>query len=150
MIGMILIKTELGFLIYAIVTLVKNNAAFQDTIHEDMPGYSWYMTGIILGFILFLACNILLIYGSSKNNRYYLVPWLIVYMITIIGLAILAIYLVIIWSAILFIIPSLIFVVLLPIISDIFLIYWWMVVNGRFISLGLSEVQAISSGGRWA
>ena len=56
--------------------------------------------------------------------RYYLVPWLIVYMITIIGLAILAIYLVIIWSAILFIIPSLIFVVLLPIISDIFLIYW--------------------------
>ena len=58
--------------------------------------------------------------------RYYFVPWLVVYMITIIGLAILFIYLIIIYSAIFLILlqPMVIMLVLLPIIADIFLIYW--------------------------
>ena len=43
--------------------------AFHEVLDEDMPGYAWYMTGAILGFILLVAANILLVYGSSKNNR---------------------------------------------------------------------------------
>ena len=96
-------------------------------------GHSWishFLTQQCFTYLWIIKKQQVDLFQSSHHHvltlfvRYYLVPWLIVYMITIIGLAILAIYLVIIWSAILFIIPSLIFVVLLPIISDIFLIYW--------------------------
>ena len=71
-------------------------------------------------------CHNLVIAIIYLCHRYYFVPWLVVYMISIIGLAILFIYLIIIYSAIFLILlePMVIMLVLLPLIADIFLIYW--------------------------
>ena len=92
-IGGILIFVEIGGLIYSTVILRINNKvkqkfsvflyfslrrpsaipllfqSFHEVSDHDLPGYSWYMAGAILGFIIFLLCNVLLMYGSSKNNR---------------------------------------------------------------------------------
>jgi len=148
-IGGILIIVELGALIYSTVILKINNKSFHEVSDHDLPGYSWYMAGAFLGFFIFLMSNILVIYGSSKNNRYYLIPWLVLYMLTIIGLTIGALV-IIVFFTIIFPIPTMALLCLIPIISGLILLYWWMVVNGRFISLGLSEVTSLGAAGPWA
>ena len=88
-IGGILILVELVGVIYITVILSKNNKvpmefkicmcysiqirhfqAFHEVLDTDLPGYSAYMTGAIMGFIILVGCNLLLIYGSAKNCRH--------------------------------------------------------------------------------
>ena len=98
------------------------------------------MTGAIMGFIILVGCNLLLIYGSMKNCRhskmfcvevvgklnpfrYYFIPWLVVYMLSIIGLVIGAMV-IIVYFAIIFPIPSLAALCVIPIVSALLLLYW--------------------------
>ena len=99
------------------------------------------MTGAIMGFIILVGCNLLLIYGSAKNcrhshlllfcvlfdklnlHRYYFIPWLVVYMLSIIGLVIGAMV-IIVYFAIIFPIPSIAALCVIPILSGIILLYW--------------------------
>ena len=88
---------ELGGLIYNAIILAENNKSFVLTIGDDMPHYNAYMAGIICGYIVIIAANLILIYGSMKNNRSFLemetlrsfrwlfVPWLFINMILVIA-----------------------------------------------------------------
>ena len=60
---------ELGGVIYNTIILSENNQSFILTIGHDMPNYKAYMAGIICGYIVIIAANLILIYGSMKNNR---------------------------------------------------------------------------------
>ena len=60
---------ELGGVIYNTIILSENNQSFILTIGHDMPNYKAYMAGIICGYIVIIAVNLILIYGSMKNNR---------------------------------------------------------------------------------
>jgi len=81
--------------------------------------------------------------------RYYFVPWLVLYMLTVIGLGIGAL-IIVVYFAILFPLPNIAALAIIPLAAAVILLYWWMVVNGRFISLGLSEVTSFGAGGQWA
>ena len=61
---------ELGGVIYNTIILSENNQSFLLTIGHEMPNYKAYMAGIICGYIVIIAANLILIYGSMKNNRY--------------------------------------------------------------------------------
>ena len=161
-IGGILILVELVGVIYITVILSKNNKvpmefktcmccsiqirhfqAFHEVLDTNLPGYSAYMTGAIMGFIILVGCNLLLIYGSTKNcrhshlrllkipfylthrikYRYYFIPWLVVYMLSIIGLMIGAMV-IIVYFAIIFPIPSIAALCVIPILSGLILLYW--------------------------
>ena len=63
---------ELGGVIYNTIILSENNQSFILTIGHDMPNYKAYMAGIICGYIVIIAANLILIYGSMKNNRSYI------------------------------------------------------------------------------
>ena len=58
------------------------------------------------------------------NFRYYMLPWLIVYMFSIIGLAIGAM-LIIVFYGIIFSLPGMAALSLIPICSALGLLYWW-------------------------
>ena len=60
---------ELGGVIYNTIILAENNQSFILTIGHDMPNYKAYMAGIICGYIVIIAANLILIYGSMKDNR---------------------------------------------------------------------------------
>ena len=161
-IGGILILVELVGVIYITVILSKNNKvpmefkicmcysiqirhfqAFHEVLDTDLPGYSAYMTGAIMGFIILVGCNLLLIYGSAKKlqaltfacventilfdtpnqYRYYFIPWLVVYLLSIIGLMIGAMV-IIVYFAIIFPIPSIAALCVIPILSGLILLYW--------------------------
>ena len=51
-------------------TQIRHFQAFHQVIDANLPGYSAYMTGAIMGFIILVGCNLLLIYGSMKNCRH--------------------------------------------------------------------------------
>ena len=84
-------------MIYNAIILAENNKSFVLTIGDDMPHYNAYMAGIICGYIVIIAANLILIYGSMKNNRSFLkrktlrsfrwlfVPWLFINMILVIA-----------------------------------------------------------------
>ena len=84
-------------MIYNAIILAENNKSFVLTIGDDMPNYNAYMAGIICGYIVIIAANLILIYGSMKNNRSFLkmetirssrwlfVPWLFINMILVIA-----------------------------------------------------------------
>ena len=69
----------------------------QGPVDDDMPHYNAYMAGIICGYLVVIAANLILIYGSMKNNRSFLkrktlrsfrwlfVPWLFINMILVIA-----------------------------------------------------------------
>ena len=107
-----------------------------------------------------------ILFDTPNQYRYYFIPWLVVYMLSIIGLMIGAMV-IIVYFAIIFPIPSIAALCVIPILSGLILLYWWlmmgdtwidkkscvvrwMVVNGRFISLGLSEVTSLGAAGQWA
>ena len=76
------------------VMLSNENLPFSP---EILPHYNAYMAGIIGGYIVIIAANLILIYGSMKNNRSFLkrktlrsfrwlfVPWLFINMILVIA-----------------------------------------------------------------
>ena len=103
-----------------------------------MPNYKAYMAGIICGYIVIIAANLILIYGSMKNNRsfidqkiksnvllsrWFFVPWLFVNMILLIGCFIGALTL-FIWFT--FVQPILVFAILssVPLVCGAILLYW--------------------------
>ena len=129
---------ELGGVIYNTIILAENNQSFILTIGHDMPNYKAYMAGIICGYIVIIAANLILIYGSMKNNRssidamiksnvsssrWFFVPWLFVNMILLIGCFIGALTL-FIWFT--FVQPILVFAILssVPLVCGAILLYW--------------------------
>ena len=59
--------------------------------------------------------------------RYYFIPWLVVYMLSIIGLVIGAMV-IIVYFAIIFPIPSLAALSVIPIVSALLLLYWSVII----------------------
>ena len=59
--------------------------------------------------------------------RYYFIPWLVVYMLSIIGLVIGAMV-IIVYFTIIFPIPSLAALCVIPIGSALLLLYWWVII----------------------
>ena len=62
--------------------------------------------------------------------RYYFIPWLVVYMLSIIGLVIGAMV-IIVYFAIIFPIPSLAALCVIPIVSALILLYWSVMTLSR-------------------
>ena len=62
--------------------------------------------------------------------RYYFIPWLVVYMLSIIGLVIGAMV-IIVYFAIIFPIPSLAALCVIPIVSALLLLYWSVMTLSR-------------------
>jgi len=139
-IGTFLILADISAMIYSTVILNINNKAYHETLGRGMPGYTWYVVGEIFGYIILILTNIALIYGASKNNRYCFIPWLVVHMIEIIALFIGALVIAI-FFIFLFPLVNYALLALLPLVFAGLLLYWWMVVNGVFINLGLNTVM---------
>ena len=43
--------------------------SYLGSLGENLPGYRSYMAAIISAYVLAITLNIVLIYGSVKNNR---------------------------------------------------------------------------------
>ena len=91
---------------------------------ESKPMFSVYLAGEIIGYLILMLLNVILIYGSTVGNRWCFVPWLVIYMLVVIGLFIGALVIVIFFA---FLFPFLFpfaFLALLPFIGGNILLYW--------------------------
>ena len=103
-----------------------------------MPGFAAYLASDICGYLLAITVNLLMIYGSSIENRcgsnrenrmfknsfrWYFVPWLVINMIGVIALLIGSLV-IFVWFTFVFPIVGFAFLSLIPLVGGAVLLYW--------------------------